>query len=181
MLDYSRLGLGFPRTSSYTDAAQELDITDSQTQEMENRGSVNGENGDSSVLMGIMQELVEETNQWDGSLFKDQNFKSMIEQSAKHPGFKGNLTHGRVVKEPARRPDGLPEDESQEFDLSLLGLDIFRSGGETFIPGTQDKRQLRDDNDGTESLVSFWEGSRDWSQDAKRSVLGQRLFFVKLF
>ncbi|KIK68126.1 hypothetical protein GYMLUDRAFT_238288 [Collybiopsis luxurians FD-317 M1] len=36
---------------------------------------------DTDVMLGIIQELVEETSQWDDSLFMDDNFKALIENT----------------------------------------------------------------------------------------------------
>ncbi|KAF5388235.1 hypothetical protein D9615_000437 [Tricholomella constricta] len=167
-LDHSRIGLGFPKTP-YTDAQELKPIESSEAQEQEQnrngRASGTTAGDDPNVLMGIIRELVEETNQWDGSLFKDKNFKTMIENS-KYPSFKGSQTRGTIVKEQFSR---VSEDKSAEFDLSLLGLDIFRSGGETFIPGTEDKTHLNE-GEGAD-LVSFWrDGGGHSDQDAKREV-----------
>jgi len=44
------------------------------------RGGTTGAE-DPNILLGIIRELVEETKEWDNSLFMNRDFKSMIENS----------------------------------------------------------------------------------------------------
>ncbi|KAF8076419.1 hypothetical protein FPV67DRAFT_1471607 [Lyophyllum atratum] len=172
-LDYSRLGFGFSSTphTGISEFNNAVAPAQEQAKDRNKRASrLKEDEDDPNLLIGIIQELVDETSQWDKSLFKDKNFKAMIENS-KHPSFRANQMPGKVLdKEILRRGDGIPEDESAEFDLSLLGLDIFRSDGETFIPSTEDKRQPGD-AEGTD-MVSFWDEKTWDDQEAKRAAVG---------
>jgi hypothetical protein len=163
---YTRLGLGFP-SASYTGpllSKDDLDnVQDSTTEvdrEKDNRrhSSPSGqvEDEDPNILLGIIQELVEETSEWDASLFMDQKFKAMIQASA------GRFSNSQLDREASfdskSVPNALSVDRSEGVDLRLLGIETFRSDGETFIPPTKDIRA----NGNREELVSFWD-ERGWA------------------
>ncbi|KAG6854813.1 hypothetical protein C0991_001240 [Blastosporella zonata] len=165
-LDYSCLGLGFPKSPSSTrDNNYEAESSsDGEYLQLENDSkalSATLDTKDPNTLVGMIRELVEETNQWDRSLFKDRNFKAMIDGS-KH-ALNGTQNHGCVVAEElSPRDDGIAwEDKSCEVDLSLLGLDIFRSGGETFIPCAEKKEHLVGD-DIKPHMVSWEDNLTNW-------------------
>ncbi|KAG6831600.1 hypothetical protein H0H92_009073 [Tricholoma furcatifolium] len=152
--DHSTLGLGFPKSPSILQSNNQSASGErrnlSEDSSKPRRATL--PTRDSHTLSGLIRELIEETDHWDGSLFKDKHFKAMIDDSKDK----------RKTEDVSPRYDfTIRRDESTEVDLSLLGLDIFRSGGETFIPGAEDRHI----NEAQPS--SFWEGdSIVW--DAKK-------------
>ncbi|KAG5652456.1 hypothetical protein H0H81_004952 [Sphagnurus paluster] len=142
--DYSPLGFGFRSTARAEDLIGAARANGATTKE-----------DDPNLLMGIIRELVDETSQWDRSLFKDKNFKKMIEDS-KQP------LSERVDREPTLVASGSAQDKSTELGLNPLVLDIFRSGGETFLPRAEVGRQLGQHTE--PDATSFWEDS-GWSKD----------------
>lgn len=159
---YTRLGLGFP-PASYRGSMDKIDkfhetttATDLERNNRRHTGaqvSQQVEVEDSNLLLGILRELVEETSEWDASLFMDQNFKAMIQGSE----F-SSLPRERLIDSKSA-PNGLSSDHSEEVDLGNLGIDIFRSDGETFIPPTGNPSSPGNDN---VELVSFWD-ERGWA------------------
>lgn len=103
---------------------------------------------DSELLLGIIRELIEETNEWDASLFMDQDFKAMIQSSGVSPLPREKLTDSKLAL------NGLPSDRSEDVDLGNLGIDIFSNDGDTLIPPTANPSLPV--KDGVE-LVSFWD------------------------
>lgn len=159
---YTRLGLGFPPAScrGSMDKTDKLHETITATElERNNRRhtcaqvSQQVEVEDSNLLLGIIRELVEETSEWDASLFMDQNFKAMIQGS----GF-STLPRETLIDSKSP-PNGLSPDHSEEVDLGNLGIDIFRSDGETFIPPTGNPSSP---GNNSVELVSFWD-ERGWA------------------
>lgn len=131
------------------------------------------DDNDPDILLGIIRELVEETREWDGSLFMDKNFKSMMQNSQLSSSDGANACKSLASNDYQRHEgEGITEDESAEFDLSLLGLDIFRSDGETFIPADDSKRHLSIIE--SADLVSFWEDGGWVNDEGKRYVLLSR-------
>ncbi|KAG6816157.1 hypothetical protein H0H87_008291 [Tephrocybe sp. NHM501043] len=164
-LDYSRLGLGFPASPTNTthDTHSEVEALPNSEQLMsgsDSRTLSATMDEDPNALVGIIRELVEETDKWDGSLFKDKNFKAMIDDS-KYV-LKGVSNCGPTVVEDLFRRD---EDKSCEIDLSLLGLDIFRSGGEAFLPGVENKGRLLGGDTIKPHMDSLWQGNLTEDQD----------------
>ncbi|KAJ7498891.1 hypothetical protein FB451DRAFT_1161533 [Mycena latifolia] len=107
------------------------------------------EEDDPGVLLRIIRELVEETNEWDPSrVFMSQNFKTMLQESGIKPTKSARGFGARRTEESS----GFVESESDksarstEVDIGLLGLDIFTS--ESF--GSYHA-------DDSTNLVSFWE------------------------
>ncbi|KAG6916102.1 hypothetical protein DXG01_008429 [Tephrocybe rancida] len=162
-LDYSNIGLGLPKspftaTSEISKVKPFSYAENSQPENTSKTLSATLDTEDPNTLVGMIRELVEETDQWDGSLFKDKNFKAMIDGSKR--AFKGGRDQDRISEDSSQHAYGdgtVWEDKSCEVDLSLLGLDIFRSGGETFIPGADNKELLLDDDATKPRMVSFWE------------------------
>lgn len=138
---YSSLGLGFPSSplSLVRDSeVEEVKLSrNRETVQMESevhRATVDEE--DTNTLVGMIRELVEETDRWDASLFKDKHFKAMINNSKQ--ALKGSSNHS-LVRDSLYHSSETVEDESCEVDLGFLGLDIFRNGGETLTPIIEDK------------------------------------------
>ncbi|KAK0491065.1 hypothetical protein IW261DRAFT_1435475 [Armillaria novae-zelandiae] len=105
---YSSIGLGFPPVSCAgdrnADSAKRSSIDSTSSKHI-------GDDDGSNLLLGIIRELVEETSQWDTSLYMDDKFKSMIETA-------GNEGRGLEKCESVTSP--------VEVDLGLLGLEVFR-------------------------------------------------------
>ncbi|KNZ74449.1 hypothetical protein J132_06909 [Termitomyces sp. J132] len=157
--DYSSLGLDYPGSSLLpTWDAKDFKPQDKESVQAEkiketHRATLDTE--DANTLVGMIRELVEETDQWDASLFKNKNFKAMIDDSKQ--ALNGCSNHGHVGDSSHYSKEAVQEDKSSEVDLSFLGLDIFRSGGETFIPILEDKRSsLHGDET---HMVALWDDS----------------------
>ncbi|KAK0487003.1 hypothetical protein EDD18DRAFT_657024 [Armillaria luteobubalina] len=105
---YSSIGLGFPPVpragDCNADSAKRSSIDSTSSKHI-------GDDDGSNLLLGIIRELVEETSQWDTSLYMDDKFKSMIETA-------GNEGRGLEKCESVASP--------VEVDLGLLGLEVFR-------------------------------------------------------
>ena len=43
---------------------------------------------DSDIILDLIRELARETSAWDASLFVDENFKALMDQSSTHPNYK---------------------------------------------------------------------------------------------
>lgn len=161
---YTRLGLGFPSAPTNDEPRDTAISTES---ERSNRRHTSAdvfqevEAEDSKLLLGILRELVEETSEWDASLFMDQNFKAMIEGSAVS---REKLTASRSA---------LSSDHSQEVDLGSLGIDIFRSDGETFIPHTGSSPSANDNA----GMVSFWD-ERGWANPENTRYVRTPLYLI---
>ncbi|KAG6895205.1 hypothetical protein C0992_002596 [Termitomyces sp. T32_za158] len=139
--NYSSLGLGFPSSSLSLKRDSEVKgvklSPNGETEQMEsevNRVTVDKE--DAKTLVGMIRELVEETDRWDASLFKDKHFEAMINDSKQ--ALKESSNHSPVGNPWYRGNGTVQEDESCEVDLNFRGLDIFR-GGEVSMPIVEDK------------------------------------------
>ncbi|RDB22737.1 hypothetical protein Hypma_010148 [Hypsizygus marmoreus] len=180
---HSNVGLGLPSSppgiyygdDALMDHVHAPDPAEDTRQSRTNRrhNSIASESEDPNLILGIIRELVEETRDWDGSLFKDKDFKSMV-QNSRLPSFKGGQAQGKARQQASagRNGDSITKDESAELDLSLLGVDIFRSDGETFIPAENANRSFKHHSsvEGDE-LISFWEKG-GWAEHAKRDLVG---------
>lgn len=164
---YPRLGLGVPpsirtiqqkntdQLNTFSASRQALEIRKDRSRR--NKGLVNDENPDS--LFGFIRDLAEETSHWDRSLFMDQNFKLMMQQSRLSLGSSEHRTQSKNRCESFTQYQGhtISQDQSAKIDLSLLGLDIFRSDGETFIPANEDRNlHVAEGAD----IISLWEADR---------------------
>ncbi|GLB33840.1 hypothetical protein LshimejAT787_0107240 [Lyophyllum shimeji] len=170
-LNYSRFGLGFSGTLHA--ATRGVDSTaprasDGAQDRSKGASSVNEAEDDPNLLLGIIQELVEETSHWDGSLFKDKKFKALIDSSKRQP-FQRSEPPSRVLKEDsASSGAGLRDDKSLACDLNLLVPDIFRKHGETFIPDFEVKMRATEDEAG--DIVPAWEDqTRRWLDEDPQS------------
>jgi hypothetical protein len=110
---------------------------------------------DPNTLLSLIRELVEETSEWDASLFMDDNFKSLIQNS-------GLSLSGKTEDKPDREnndPTGniLPSDRSQQLDVSI---DIARSDGVTFISDHNLARQ----ESSSDTMIPYWDES-GWDND----------------
>jgi len=152
---YANLGLGLPTSRSGMETR--LDKCKRRQSGMpEHRISQDEDGGGPNILLGIIRELVEETSDWDASLFMDANFKSMIRDSGIVPS-KG--TEDKVkssgAADLADSRNKMSTELSEELDLGLLGLDIIRnedsncSGSAKYVEGSEI------------DLVSFW-GEGGW-------------------
>lgn len=160
---YSHLGLEYPHSRSGTGGESESEeypsgsarggaksaINRIRSNGSERRVSKTGDD-DPNVLLGIIRELVEETNEWDSSLFVDENFKAMIESSR---GL-SSVNAGNDRYNWAETAGG----RSVEVDLTLLGLDIFRSDGPSHAEETGLTNHAERPGEGS-MFVSFWEES----------------------
>jgi hypothetical protein len=102
-----------------------------------------------NTLISIIRELVEETSEWDASLFMDDNFKSLIQNS-------GLLLSGKTADNSDRENNNstrnfIPSDESQQLDVSLY----IRSNGVTFVS---------DHNLARQEPSSYWDEG-GWDND----------------
>ncbi|KAG6861586.1 hypothetical protein C0995_014493 [Termitomyces sp. Mi166 len=131
--DYSSLGFGFPSSSR---EVKEVKLSSDGFEENSeaHRATVDPEGA--NTLVGMIRKLVEETDRWDASLFKDKNFKAMIDDSKQ--ALKGSLDRGHVDSS-CHGNETAQWDRSTELDLSFLGLDIFQSGEEAFVSIRKDK------------------------------------------
>lgn len=96
---YSNLGLGFPSTYQPSRRLSKI------------------EEDDSGLILGIIRELVEETNNWDASLYMDENFKAMIDGSSRNS----------TTLSPSPSTVAIKAFPSQvELDLGLLDLEVIK-------------------------------------------------------
>jgi hypothetical protein len=130
---YSNFGLSLPphlHPESYESDARTNDMLgDLKAGQPVEMLGLKTENDDHNALFSIIRELVEETSEWDPSLFVDENFKSMI-QNSRILVSKGS----QGISDAERRGlslDTIPPDRSEELDLGLLGIDILSNGGKT--------------------------------------------------
>ncbi|KAK0190905.1 hypothetical protein F5146DRAFT_1195699 [Armillaria mellea] len=107
---YSSIGLGFPPASYAPAGDRNADSAKRSSTDSASSKRIGDDDG-SNILLGIIRELVEETSQWDTSLYMDDKFKSMIETA-------GNEGRGMEKCESVASP--------VEVDLGLLGLEVFR-------------------------------------------------------
>ncbi|KAF9457012.1 hypothetical protein BDZ94DRAFT_1326575 [Collybia nuda] len=107
------------------------------------RRSAQVEDEDPNIILQIIRELVEETNDWDASLFVDENFKTMIKGSGFPPSH-------RALGDPKSAPTELLCNSS-EVNLGNTGTNIFGSDGETFIPAEDVPR-----DDGCTKMATLW-------------------------
>jgi hypothetical protein len=153
---YGHLGIGFPTpTTNYEHLNNPSEASqDRNTPQHAKTSATKTSDNDPNILLSIIRELVEETSEWDASLFMDDNFKSMIQNSglllSERTGDKFD-TETNTSKRKAMLPD-----RSEELDLGLIGIEVFRSDGETFISDHSLARQEPSRTD-TEELVSFWD------------------------
>jgi hypothetical protein len=116
---------------------------------------------DPNILLNIIRELVEEAKEWDDSLFMDDKFKSMIQDSALL------LTERNENKFDAKFHDSkedMPPDRSDELDLGLIGVNIFQSDGETSISHDLTKQEHSRSN--MKEHVSFWDDG-SWGDEQR--------------
>ncbi|KAG6899446.1 hypothetical protein C0993_010283 [Termitomyces sp. T159_Od127] len=125
--NYSSLGLGFPSSSLSLTRDSEVKQNklgpNKETVQMESevhRATVDKE--DANTLVGMIRELVEETDRWDASLFKDKHFKAMINDSKQ--ALRGSSRHSPVGDSFYNNYGTVQEDESCEADLSFSGLEM---------------------------------------------------------
>ncbi|KAK0453678.1 hypothetical protein EV421DRAFT_1957166 [Armillaria borealis] len=107
---YSSIGLGFPPVSCAPAGDRNVDSAKRSSTDSTSSKRIGDDDG-SNLLLGIIRELVEETSQWDTSLYMDDKFKSMIE-------IAGSEGRGLDKCESVASP--------VEVDLGLLGLEVFR-------------------------------------------------------
>ncbi|KAK0468398.1 uncharacterized protein EV420DRAFT_463484 [Desarmillaria tabescens] len=105
---YSNIGLGFPPSCAPTGDRNAALVKRSST---DSTSPKHVDDDGSNLLLGMIRELVEETSQWDTSLYMDDKFKSMIETA-------GSEARGLEKCESVASP--------VEVDLGLLGLEVFR-------------------------------------------------------
>ncbi|KAF8639883.1 hypothetical protein AX17_001137 [Amanita inopinata Kibby_2008] len=70
-----------PEMTCGVSTASKADGSSNETHSSSYRNPSIIEDQDTYNLLGMIRELVEETNDWDDSLFLDNNFRLMIEQS----------------------------------------------------------------------------------------------------
>ncbi|SJL02032.1 uncharacterized protein ARMOST_05356 [Armillaria ostoyae] len=107
---YSSIGLGFPPVSCAPAGDRSVEPAKRSSTDSTSSKRIGDDDG-SNLLLGIIRELVEETSQWDTSLYMDDKFKSMIE-------IAGSEGRGLDKCESVASP--------VEVDLGLLGLEVFR-------------------------------------------------------
>ncbi|KAJ7507843.1 hypothetical protein B0H11DRAFT_1968907 [Mycena galericulata] len=117
------------------------------------RHASKAEEDDPNILLGIIRELVEETNEWDpSSMFMSQNFKTLIQESSGITST--SVREGSVVGQ-TEEPSGFAESDqssrSTEVNLGLLGLDMFKNESVCDF----DSYNIEDST----NLVSFWDES----------------------
>lgn len=152
---HSQLGLGLPSTrrlgleriENPENSTRGLNLTvKGQPMDGSPRPLCPRDDDDPNILLGMIRELVEETSEWDSSLFMDEGFKSLIQESKMS-----------VRAATDKGSHGIPEERSAEVDLGLLGLDIFRNDSKTSLlerpKGHREKQAERQKGD----LVSFWD------------------------
>lgn len=149
------------RVSGYTNRRSRARRSTQQTEDEE----------DPNVILGIIRELVEETSDWDSSLFMDETFRTMIENSGVAPSTipskraAGNSEASSGSDTSATLVDS---GRSTEVDLALLGLSNFtHRDGVTHILGEREDiyypykgrnaRTVAKENNPQNNLISFWE------------------------
>ncbi|KAK0435770.1 hypothetical protein EV421DRAFT_1985843 [Armillaria borealis] len=75
---YSSIGLGFPPVSCAPAGDRSVEPAKRSSTDSTSSKRIGDDDG-SNLLLGIIRELVEETSQWNTSLYMDDKFKSMIE------------------------------------------------------------------------------------------------------
>jgi hypothetical protein len=162
---YGHLGIGFPTPN--TNYEQPNDPPESSHNQQHAKTSATQiSDDDPNILLSIIRELVEETSEWDASLFMDDNFKSMIQNSGL---LLSEKTRDKYDTENinSKGKTMLP-DRSEELDLSLIGVDVFHSDGETFISDHNLAIQEPTRPDMKE-LVSFWDEG-GWGNEPRNNM-----------
>ncbi|KAJ8515047.1 hypothetical protein ONZ45_g7485 [Pleurotus djamor] len=107
---------------------------------------------DENALIGIIQELIEETSDWDPSLFMQPSFKSLLADTSViregNSNDAANTSNGSSSG-PDTSSGSSNHSGSEEMDLSLLGVEFIRNQVNEQRPVERSQR-----NDG---LVSFWD------------------------
>lgn len=126
---------------------------------------------DEAALLGIIQELIEETSDWDPDLFMDAGFKSLLhDPSLKassvslHVFEEGNISHGSSSG-PEPSSGSSNHSGSDEMDLGLLGIELSparRTKAKAAASSDTHSNSLRDDD-----LVSFWD-EKGWEKSFAR-------------
>ncbi|KAF4575059.1 hypothetical protein EYR36_006415 [Pleurotus pulmonarius] len=127
---------------------------------------------DEAALLGIIQELIEETSDWDPDLFMDAGFKSLLHDTSLkassvslHVFEEGNVSHGSSSG-PEPSSGSSNHSGSDEMDLGLLGIEFSPARKTKATPprakpvATSDthSNSLREDD-----LVSFWD-EKGWEK-----------------
>ena len=122
---------------------------------------------DPNILLGIIRELVQETSEWDASLFMDDNFKLMIQNSElmfpQRTEDKSDTETGPAKRKTIELPDG-----SEELDLGLTGVNVLGSHGPTFRLDSNSASQETSRTD-VENLISFWDEG-GWSNERRNDM-----------
>jgi len=159
---HSHLGLGFP-TNKVLHADQEQPNITLEASQSHQHPTINPNDDGPNILLSIIRELVEETSKWDASLFVDDNFKSMIQNS-------GLLLSERTednsdTENGNSEGNGMPPDRSEELDLGLIGTDVVRQTSASYC----DLAGRETSGSDVMELASFWdEGS--WGNDEGNSL-----------
>ncbi|KAF8238706.1 hypothetical protein L208DRAFT_1386984 [Tricholoma matsutake] len=165
---YGQLGIGFPtpntnheQPNNPSEASQDQD-----TRQYAKISATTTSNNDPNILLSIIRELVEETREWDASLFMDDKFKSMIQNSGI---LLSEITGGKSDTEKSDlHENAMLPDHSEELDLGLIGIDVFHSEAQTSISDHNSAIQEPSRSD-VKELVSSWnEGG--WGNEQRNNM-----------
>ncbi|KAF9492826.1 hypothetical protein BDN71DRAFT_1450995 [Pleurotus eryngii] len=134
--------------------------------------SFKGADEDEAALLGIIQELIEETSDWDPDLFMDAGFKTLLHDTSLKASSvslcvfeEGNVSQGSSSG-PEPSSGSSNHSGSDEMDLGLLGIEFSPTRKTKATPPRAKPAASSDAHSNSlkkDGLVSFWD-EKGWEK-----------------